>query len=328
MREAWLTFNWKESSLLVRRLHSFLLRLCSKSVIFPLEQQCVRNKSAGNIPGGPTALLLAKLTWRWWGLAQCSTEGLSGRGESWHLTLQQVCTASPGVGSYLPIEEEKKKALPLCNGKGPSLDPQSAILLVKECGVNWSWAPPSSLNGGIPASRHILSHVCGWGHVLGQVSKRDRGREASSCFQTGDTCGQIWAGWEKRHKQSSTTGFGRRPDNGGKIDSVYAGEFWRDAGCVLICINLFPWAFFLQVVESISRDSVEEVFEGLELHNIPSQRPKVHCVPASEIRRCALSGLHQLFKDQFTHNYEIHVFSLTCSDHHESSQFLSYFLRF
>lgn len=74
--------------------------------------------------------------------------------------------------------------------------------------------------------------------------------------------------------------------------------------------------FFLQVVESISCDSVEEVFKDLTLHNIPSQRPKVHCVPTSKIRRCALLGLHQFFKDQFNKIYEIHVFSLTYSDHH------------
>lgn len=54
--------------------------------------------------------------------------------------------------------------------------------------------------------------------------EREKMRQ-SSCFQVGDTCGQIWAGWEKRHKQSSNMGFGPRPENRDKIDSVYVGEF-------------------------------------------------------------------------------------------------------
>lgn len=140
-----------------------------------------------------------------------------------------------------------------------SLDRHSVILLgKKESGVSWSLAPPSSPNGRIPASRHVHSHVFRRGHVLGQrggegggggstrktEKEKDGGRGGFSCFQMEDTCVQIWAGWEKRHEQSTRTGgLDLGPRNRDKIDSVYVAGFLSGCRmCVLICINIF---FFL-----------------------------------------------------------------------------------
>lgn len=64
-----------------------------------------------------------------------------------------------------------------------------------------------------------------------------------SCFQVGEMCGQIWAGLEKRHKQSSTPGFGPWPEKKRQfIVFILQGnsEGMQD---VLICINIFPKAF-------------------------------------------------------------------------------------
>lgn len=76
--------------------------------------------------------------------------------------------------------------------------------------------------------------------------EKDGGRGASSCFQMEDTCVQIWAGWEKRHEQSTRTGsLDLGPRNTDKIDSVYVAGFLSGCRmCVLIRINIF--FFFLK----------------------------------------------------------------------------------
>lgn len=45
-----------------------------------------------------------------------------------------------------------------------------------------SSAPPSRPNGEIPASRRVLSHVCGRGRVLGQAEVSERDAEGKSRF--------------------------------------------------------------------------------------------------------------------------------------------------
>lgn len=83
----------------------------------------------------------------------------------------------------------------------------------------------------------------GWeeGSTRKVEKEKDGGRGASSCLQMEDACVQIWAGWEKRHEQSTRTGgLDLGPRNTNKIDSVYVAGFL--SGCRM-CVDSYQHFF-------------------------------------------------------------------------------------
>lgn len=121
-------------------------------------------------------------------------------------------------------KQKKKKKLTLCNENvlfaGLSFC-DSSRKKKKESGVSWSPAPPSGLNGRIPASRHVLSHVFGRGHVLGQRggqyegnTERERWRERGFfLFPNGrHLCPNLGRMGETARTEHQNGGFGPGPE--------------------------------------------------------------------------------------------------------------------
>lgn len=185
-------------------------------------------------------------------------QGDMERVRRWHLTLAQVCTSSARTCAsawdliFLFREEDKKQerwhyVMRMCS----SLDRHS---VKKESGVSWSPAPPSSLNGRIPASRHALCHVFRRGQVLGQKGGRRGDGVAQGKRRKREMAGEgllpvsKWRTLVSKSGQDGRNGTNRAPERGvwtwargtqAKLIVFMLLDFWVDAGCVCWFVSTF-----------------------------------------------------------------------------------------
>lgn len=123
----------------------------------------------------------------------------------------------------------------------------------KESGVSWKPDPPSSLNGGIPANTHVLSHV--FVRVMFWDKRGRVGGFGGGLKREGFLPVSKWKTLVSKSGQDGRNSVNRAPEraldlsprNSGRIDSVYVAGFLSGCRmCVLICINIFFFFLFLK----------------------------------------------------------------------------------
>lgn len=171
----------------------------------------------------------------------------------------------------------------------------------KESGVSWKPEPPSSLNGGIPAKTHVLSHV--FVRVMFWDKRGRVGGFGGGLKREGFLPVSKWKTLVSKSGQDGRNSVNRAPEraldlsprNSGRIDSVYVAGFLSGCRmCVLICINIFFFSLS-QEFPSWSVESISSPFWKLEKNKQHSQnvrcRSQTSLVIVANKKRCDVAGL-------------------------------------